>query len=240
MHASKSRLDNQTNRLLFSLRERILHGEFAPSERLTELGLAPRLGASRTPVRLALERLAHEGLLDAIPTGGFRVHSFTVAQVLDAIEVRGVLEGTAVRFAAERLESPSELAALKSLLVEARLPVPVTMKGFGAFLEVNDRFHREFWRLSKSPPLVRALELACRIPFAAPGTAVFVPGERDPGDVFVAAEHHRAIVEAIEHRQGTRGEAVAREHAYVMTRTLVLALERREEMNLPGARLIVG
>jgi GntR family transcriptional regulator of vanillate catabolism len=98
--------DTQTERLVLALRERILHGEFSPGERLTELGLVSLLQASRTPIRLALERLANEGLLDVIPTGGFRLRSFSLVDVWDAIEIRGVLEGTAVRFAAERLKDP--------------------------------------------------------------------------------------------------------------------------------------
>jgi GntR family transcriptional regulator of vanillate catabolism len=57
----------------------------------------------------------------------------------------------------------------------------------------------------------------------------------------VVAEHHRAIVEAIEMRQGTRGEALAREHAQVGRRTLLLALQKAESLgDLAGARLIVA
>lgn len=228
------------DRLVIELRQRILRGEFAPGQRLTELGLVPTLGASRTPVRLALERLAHEGLVDAGPARGFRVRSFTPEEVLDAVEVRAVLEGTAVRFAAERLESPGELLHLKSLLVEATLEVPITLDEFGRYLKANDLFHRELWRLSKSPALVRALEWACRVPFAAPGALVFVPEQRDrePGGAFVVAEHHRAIVEAIGARQGSRGEALAREHARVSRGTLRLVLE--QGASVPGVGLIVG
>src|SRR5438309_5301016 len=102
-----SNSDKQTERLVLALRKRILNGEFSPGERLTELGLVSLLQASRTPIRLALERLANEGLLDVIPSGGFRLRSFGLADIRDAIEIRGVLEGTAVRFAAERLESES-------------------------------------------------------------------------------------------------------------------------------------
>ena len=104
--------DTQTERLVLSLRERILKGEFPRGERLTELGLVSLLQVSRTPIRLALERLANEGLLDPIPTGGFRVRSFSLVDIWDAIEIRGVLEGTAGRFAAERLGTVDELAGV--------------------------------------------------------------------------------------------------------------------------------
>ena len=65
---------SQTDRAVLALREILLRGDFAPGQRLTELALAARLGASRTPVRHALNRLAHEGLLEALPAGGFSGH----------------------------------------------------------------------------------------------------------------------------------------------------------------------
>src|SRR5438105_10223032 len=102
---------SQTARALILVREMLLRGEFARGERISELPLVARLGMSRTPIRLALERLAHIGLLEAAATGGFTVREFTLAEVRDAIEVRGVLEGTAARLAAERLLDSLELAA---------------------------------------------------------------------------------------------------------------------------------
>ena len=52
---------------------------------------AERLGVSRTPLRLALGQLQHEGLLEPMPGGGFVVRSFTRQDVEDAIDLRGVL-----------------------------------------------------------------------------------------------------------------------------------------------------
>src|SRR5262245_65564406 len=100
-------------RTLLRLREMLFKGEFQRGERLSELPLSARLGVSRTPIRLALERLAHEGLLEASRSGGFVVREFTIDAVWDAIEVRGVLDGNARRLAAERLEDDRELDALR-------------------------------------------------------------------------------------------------------------------------------
>src|SRR3974390_2429350 len=96
--------NTQTERLVLTLREWILKGEFSAGERMTELGLVSSLKASRTPIRIALERLANEGLLEPIPTGGFRVRSFSTVDICDAIEIRGVLEGTAARLSGGRRE----------------------------------------------------------------------------------------------------------------------------------------
>ena len=49
-----------------------------------------------------------------LAAGGFRVRAFTIPEIWDAIEIRGVLEGTAARFAAERLESADEAQRLDS------------------------------------------------------------------------------------------------------------------------------
>ena len=54
---------SQTGRTLLSLREMLLRGDFKPGERLSELSLVALLGVSRTPIRLALDRLADEGLI---------------------------------------------------------------------------------------------------------------------------------------------------------------------------------
>src|SRR6266567_3188178 len=105
---------SQTGRTLLTLRELLLKGEFKPGERLSELALVERLGVSRTPIRLAFDRLAHEGLVEPAPSGGFVVCEFTIADIWDAIDMRGVLEGTAARLAAERLTASADLAKILS------------------------------------------------------------------------------------------------------------------------------
>jgi hypothetical protein len=109
---------SQTERAVLALREILLRGDFAAGQRLTELTLVARLGASRTPVRHALNRLAHEGLLEALPAGGFSVRQFTLADIWDAIEIRGALEGIAARLAAQRYRKPAELARLRAYCAE--------------------------------------------------------------------------------------------------------------------------
>src|SRR5437868_15398765 len=97
------------------LRELILSGDFAPGARVSELPLVELLGVSRTPLRLALAALEHEGLLRGLPGGGYVVREFTQADISDAIELRGVLEGTAARFAAERGATARDLRALRTI-----------------------------------------------------------------------------------------------------------------------------
>jgi GntR family transcriptional regulator of vanillate catabolism len=234
-----SNSNTHTERLVLTLREQILQGAFSPGERLTELGIASRLRASRTPARLALERLANEGLLDTIPSGGFRVRTFGLADIRDAIEIRGVLEGTAARFAAERLGATEDLAQLKKLRSEAVMEFPVTFESFARYLDANRDFHRELWRLAQSRSLFRELEHACKIPFAAPEALVFSTADLEQATASVAAEQHRAIVEAIENREGARAEALAREHSRISRRNLEFALRTKESSSHPPGLSVV-
>lgn len=238
---SPSDATSQIGRVVLALREMVLRGEFRPGERLAELTLAPLLKASRTPVRLALDRLAHEGLLVALPKGGFKVREFTIADIWDAIEVRGVLEGTAARLAAERLSSPDELAELRRYCWAAEESIPTDAVAFSRYLEMNGAFHREVWRLAKSPILMRALESVVLLPFAGPNALVFSRAEyaESHHEGTIAVEHHRSIMEAIEDREGARAESLAREHSRVSRRNLARALHDKElSGRVPGFSLL--
>src|SRR5690606_28557438 len=83
---SETKRDSQTFKALLGVRDLVLSGGVAPGERLSEAALAERLGISRTPLRAALARLQQEGLLEQIPSGGYTVRSFTIADIFDAIE----------------------------------------------------------------------------------------------------------------------------------------------------------
>src|SRR3954462_1859927 len=100
---------SQTLRAALALRELILDGELPPGVRVAEIPLSERIGVSRTPLRLALARLEHEGLRTPLSGGGFIVRPSTREETPDAIELRGVLEGRAARLAAERLRARADI-----------------------------------------------------------------------------------------------------------------------------------
>jgi GntR family transcriptional regulator of vanillate catabolism len=251
MSSSDSQLEKLTSvddgshnaRTLLRLREMLFRGEFQRGERLSELPLSARLGVSRTPIRLALERLAHEGLLEASKSGGFVVREFTVDAVWDAIEVRGVLEGTAARLAAERLLDDRELDALRGFRddMDAIRKPALNEESFSRYLDLNEKFHSELVRLAKNEMLQWTLDRVISLPFASPSALVFARSKL-PGSAemqIIGQQQHHAIVEAIENREGTRAESLAREHARLSRRNLELVLTDREILScVPGNSLI--
>jgi len=232
---------SQTGRAFFLVREMLLRGDFGRGERISELPLVARLGMSRTPIRLALERLAHIGLLEATASGGFSVREFTLDEVRDAIEVRGVLEGTAARLASERLVDSGELEQARIYCRKMDALERLTVDSFAEYMDANEAFHSALLDLAKSGMLRGALELTTSLPFASPSAMVFPTSilPRSDETLAIAQEHHRAILEAIEKRQGTRAESLAREHALLARRVLDQAFADRDALSrVPGGSLI--
>lgn len=211
------------------LRELVLRGQFRPGERIAEIPVARRLGVSRTPVRLALERLVQEGLLEASAAGGFTARQFTLRDLWDAIEARGALEGSAARLAAERLTDFRELDPLRRIydqlekLVQPSVALgqPPSSETMERYAELNAAFHAGIVDLAKSPMLRWALERIHSIPFASP-RVVILSGSMQ-GTV-IAQAHHRALLEAVRNREGARAESLAREHARFARQSLEDAL----------------
>ena len=204
-------------RIQLALREMIVQGELRPGDRVTELALVARLGLSRTPVRTALVRLQEEGLLEALPGGGFAVATFSEMDVYDTIELRGTLEGLAARLAAEREAPASSLMRLRTIL--DTLDSVLAMEGEGhliaGYVEHNAAFHAGLCALCRSVLLIKQIERVNALPFASPSALVALNADPlGPRHVFEIAQHqHRSLLEAIEQRQGARAEAIAREHA---------------------------
>jgi GntR family transcriptional regulator of vanillate catabolism len=229
---------------VLALRELILEGGLRGGERVAEVPLAERLGVSRTPLRLALAQLEHEGLLEAIPAGGFVVRLFTRDQVVDAIDLRGLLEGAAARLAAERVRDPSSLEALHGCVAQIdRLVAPSrpAIADFENYVVLNERFHELLVALSGSEAIQAAYRRALALPFASPSAFVMVQSELPASHrtLYVAQRQHRQLLDAIERGEGSRAEAIGREHAWLARENLDWALDSERTLaRLPGATLI--
>jgi DNA-binding GntR family transcriptional regulator len=101
------------------LREAIVTGRLQPNERLVESDLARSLGVSRTIVRTALARLEQEGLVQHERNRGARVRLVEQREAVEILEARSVLEGLAVRFAAQRA-TPQDVEELRGIAEEMR------------------------------------------------------------------------------------------------------------------------
>lgn len=237
---------SQAVKAQLQLRELILAGELAGGARIAELAIVERLGVSRTPIRSALMKLEQEGLLEALPGGGYAVRTFSERDASDAIELRGTMEGLAARLAAERGASSVVLARAREcverideVLARARL----NDAAFGRYVELNRRFHTLLAEMAGSAVVARELERVTNLPFASPSAFVVVQAntEHSRDMLVVAQDQHREVLGAIENREGARAEAIMREHSRIAQRNLRDAVRSHHlHRHVPGVKLITG
>lgn len=228
---------------LLRLREMILAGELPAGGRMTELAIVEKLGFSRTPVRAALMRLEQEGLLDALPNGGYAVKTFSERDISEAIELRGTLEGLSARLAAERGAAPVVLNEARECLREIDTLLShsaLNAEAFSDYVTLNARFHVLLSEMAGSAVIGKELERVSNLPFASPSGFVVAqahsPKARDM--LIVAQDQHWQVLDAIERREGSRAESLMREHSRIAQRNLREAMRSQRLDQLPGVRLI--
>lgn len=239
-------MQRQQTRVLMMLRDMILKGQFVPGERLAEIPLAEQLDASRTPVRLALAALEHEGLIESMSGGGYRMRAFTRKEVMDSIELRGVLEGTAARLLAEQgvsRELSRELQNCIELGDEAvRKPV-MEMDDYAAYAKMNQRFHDLVVEACGNTALTRAIDYLNDQPFAPASAMLPMQSSMNEGSDWMRLAHHQhhALFQAIKAGQGSRAQALGQEHVEIALWNFRIASEsppENVEDILPSIRLL--
>jgi GntR family transcriptional regulator of vanillate catabolism len=241
-------MESQQERVLVQLRDLILKGAFSVGERLAEIQLAERLGASRTPVRLALATLENEGLVEQSPGGGYMMRRFTQREIFDAISVRGHLEGMAARLIAEH-GVPRQLAidfhdCLRDGDRILNKKSELNYDDYAGYTHMNDRFHQLLVEGCGNAALARAIEVNNRLPFAPASAMLPMQSSIEEGvqSLQFAHRQHHSLVYAMEHGQGARAQAIAEEHVETAKMNLGYALESPETSIklMPAIKLITG
>jgi DNA-binding GntR family transcriptional regulator len=192
------------NRARDALRSAILQGEYQPGERLVEAQLSERFEVSRFNVRVALQELAGEGLVEIQRNRGAQVRKVSLDEAIEITEVRMMLEGLVAARAAERVsaDQASELDEIGLLMRRA-----VNAEEFRRYSDLNQRLHA----------LVRSIA-AHR---TADGIIETLRGQLIrhqfmlsmlPGRPQVSLPQHERIIEAIRDRDPKAAESAMREH----------------------------
>ena len=82
-----------TQQVIDHIRDALRNETFKPGDSITEQMLADQLGASRAPIREALQQLTTEGLITTYPYRGRVIRSMTPQDILDNAYIIGTLEG---------------------------------------------------------------------------------------------------------------------------------------------------
>lgn len=175
-----------------TIRAKILSGELAEGERLTEQGIAGDLGISRTPVRDAIRQLIHEGFVERGNGYNTRVASFPEDELEQIFEIRRRLESYAA-FRAAQFATPTEIAQLRDLSEKmiARTS-PKSTEDYRIISAINEEFHHVIGKAARSPRLMAVLSLAVDV-----GVVARTYFSYSEDDLVRSAQHHKEITDAI-------------------------------------------
>ncbi len=184
------------------LRSEIVDLTLPPGSLLGETAIAARYGVSRTPVREALRRLEHDGLVERRDRS-LVVRTCGPEEILEIYTVRIVLEGLAARCAAES-RSELDLANLE----ERHLRMEETdVTDVMAMATTNRQFHEALWASSHNHTLVDLLTRLNSHLTRYPDTTLSSAGRWER-----ALEDHWEMIEAIGARDAERAGKLAESH----------------------------
>jgi DNA-binding GntR family transcriptional regulator len=183
------------------LRARILDGSLAPGSSLEQAIIAEEYGISTTPVREALRRLESEQLVVVRAHHGPRVADLSAGELHNLYAVRLELDPLAAELAADAA-TDTELAAIRAL-VEAPFRTPAER------VSANREFHRSIYEACGNPVLTQVLDSLWN---RCDRYRFLLLSDADSGDVHRHDAEHRAMVAALESRDGTTLRGLVRDH----------------------------
>lgn len=187
------------------LRARIISQSEAPGSTITESAVALRFGVARPTAKLAIERLAAEGLLRREAHHAARVPELTSADIEDLYDSRAVVESAAV-------------ARLAGIPADALTAHRALLDSGADFAQQDIAFHRALVAGQSSVRLARMHALIM-------GEVELCIGQVQAAHLLsvqdVAAQHQR-ILEAVLAADHDRAAALTREHVEI-SRDVLLA-----------------
>jgi len=186
-------------RVRTELRKLILTGEFTPGSRLTQQQLAKRFGVAQSVVRESLLELQSTGLVESVDNLGVFVAGLDNSKLLEAYQVREMLEGLAARLCCERA-SRADVRDLYDMVERIhQLGLEDKHEQRGA---LDREFHHKTIVISQNTILLRVVDA-----YYVLGMTVQASRAHD-----VIQTEHLAIVKAIENNKPDEAEYAARQH----------------------------
>ena len=210
-------LRSQTYKILKNM---VITREILPGKKISEETLAQEIGVSRTPIREALFRLEHEGIVKIIPRRGAFVVKQSRENIVEILQVREVLEALIVRLVTPLLDE-SDIRKLRSSLEKLRA-IPEKERHVIDYTNSELEFHDILRKKCPNQMLRRMMEMVnARLQIIRLRTVVLT------GRPQKTLDEHTAILEMIEKGDAEEAELMMRRHVISVKKT---ALENIDAM----------
>ncbi len=209
----------------------ILSGELKPRERLIEMDLIGKFGASRTVIREALKRLEGKGLVRTVPYRGAVVADLSGQEVEEIYFVRAAVEKIAARLVVKNI-TPEEMKSLKTLLTEVEEHL---RQKTDQMIEKDGEFHRAIYQTCRNQHLCEIIDYLKTKSYRVGYNAWSIPARIEQ-----SIQEHREIVKAIEKKDVPRLEKITIQHLTVSKNSYLNQLKGNERRALNPKEKEVG
>ncbi len=151
-HQVRAKIASLPDQVYDYLRRAIISAEIPPGEKLIELEIAAEVGTSQGPVREALQRLEHDGLVERRARSATFVTSISTDEMYELFLVRSTIEGFAAQRAAHKV-TPDQCHTLEALI--AKMAQAGSLKDMPTLADYDMQFHRHLVQWSGSVALLR-------------------------------------------------------------------------------------
>jgi DNA-binding GntR family transcriptional regulator len=199
-----------------AVRASIADGRLVPGARITERDLASALNVSPTPVREAISKLEHEGLVERVGVRRLQVADHPAETLHELMEVEIMLRGAEARFAARKI-SPEAVARMRGYideLVASRESLTLAEQ-----FDMAQRFDAEI-ALAAANPALRGLIESYAIFGMDYRLSAAEEDAKQPEWVESRIAQHREIVGALAAGDEDEAERIMRVHARSAIRSL--------------------
>src|SRR5437870_11927791 len=194
---------SQGERAYLLIRDQIVTLKLAPGSVIEEARLREELGLARTPIREALQRLAHENLVTLVPHRGTFGCDINLTDVHRLTEVRVELEGYAARLAADRAGA-ADRTLMRALIAELE---KIDESDIHGLMRLDQRIHRQVYQATRNaflqPMLDESFNLSLRLWFLGLDRGIRLKE---------AVTAHRRLLDAIVSRAADQADAIMRQH----------------------------
>jgi DNA-binding GntR family transcriptional regulator len=221
--------DIDSHRIAARISQAIHEHRLAPGTKLSEEEVAGTFDVSRTIVRAALQRLAHDRLVELKRNRGAYVAQPTVREAREVFEARALLEPRTARSAAERA-GPADIASLRRHIDEEHAAMDDGDAGRALYL--SGLFHIEIARIADQSTIAAFIsQLIAR-------SSLIIALYWERRRALCESHSHHALLEALERKDGARAEELMTSHLVDLLASLDLRRQPTGGLSLKDALAI--
>ncbi|MCF8011096.1 MAG: GntR family transcriptional regulator [Clostridiales bacterium] len=142
------------DQIISKIKHKIQHHELKPNEVINEVQICNDLNVSRTPVREAFIHLVADGILEKIPSKGYKIQEIDYKSKLNLYNIIAVLDAFAATLAVDNI-TENDIVKMHECI--DKIDIAIKYEKFSDYYTLQDQFHKIYVNKCNNPMLIKML-----------------------------------------------------------------------------------